>query len=125
MSDLFETIFNDFSLFGKPYVVFNTNGIRDLMPTFWKPTKEGYRCTAKTLGISESDIQITTEDYGIKLYGKSTLDGEDWDTTLKLPISNQVLNNLEEIRTKTVNGLTFIDLIVTRIKQKKVLINGK
>jgi HSP20 family molecular chaperone IbpA len=125
MSDLFETFFDEFSLFGKPYVIYNTNGIRDLMPTFWREKDYGYRCTAKTLGVDEKDVCVELTDYGIKLFGKSELEGQWYDTTLKLPIAKTVMNDIKEIKTFTKNGITFVDLYLDKPEKKKILINGK
>lgn len=126
-NDSFDAIFDSMALgFGRPSkIIFNTNGLKDQMPSFWVKTENGYRCTAKTLGISEKDISVTVEDDGIKLFGESEVEGQKYNTTLLLPITDEILDSIIEIKTKTINGLTFIDLVVDKPKKKKILINGK
>lgn len=120
-----DDFFDDLLLgFGRPLkIIFNTNNLKDQMPTCWEKTDSGYRCTAKTLGISE--VKVSVEDYGIKVFGESELEGKKYNTTLELPISQDVMDNVTEINTKTINGITFIDLIVDRPERRKIKINGK
>lgn len=101
-------------------VISNTNGLKDMMPSCWEKTDNGYRCVVKTLGIS--DVNITIEDYGIMLTGSNELEGKVYDTTVELPIAQDVLDNVEEIKHKTINGITFVDLIVNRPEKKKIKI---
>jgi hypothetical protein len=121
----FDALFDEFLLgFGKPRKsIFNTNSIKDQMPNYWSKTDTGFRCIAKTLGVSE--VSVTVEDYGIKLYGKSELFDKTWDCTLELPIVEAIMNDIIEIKTETKDGLTSIDLILDKPQKKKIKINGK
>lgn len=123
-NDDLDAIFNSMAMgFGRPTkVIFNTNGLKDQMPSFWCQTEKGYRCTLKTLGIGNDDINVETEDNGIKVSGKSKVEGESYDTLIELPIAEDVMDNIIEIKHKTINGLTFVDLIVDRPEKKKIKI---
>lgn len=120
-----DDFFNDMALgFGKPLkVVFNTPHIKDMLPSYWVKADNGYRCTAKTLGVDK--VNVTVEDYGIKVYGSTEVEGQTYDTTLELPITDEILDSITAINTKTINGLTFIDLVVDKPKKRNIMINGK
>jgi len=123
-NDDFDSIFDGMALgFGRPTkIIFNTNGIKDQMPSCWSKTEKGYRCTVKTLGIGNDDISVEVEDGGIKVSGKSEVEGESYDTLIELPIAEDVMDNITEIKHKTINGLTFVDLVVNRPEKKKIKI---
>jgi len=117
----------DFILgFGEPSrLIFNTPNLKDMHPYYWIRTDDGYKCTLKTLGINESDINISIDDNSIIINGESAIDGVKYNTLIELPISRQILNDIIEIRSKSINGITVIDLILETPKKKKILINGK
>ena len=121
-----EEIFNDMMLFSyRPMrLVFNSNGIKDMSPFTFGKSEDGYICTVKTLGISEKDIKVTVEDYGIKVIGESEINGEKYNTEIEIAINNSVMADLKEIKYHCQDGLTFINLILDN-KRKKILINGK
>jgi HSP20 family molecular chaperone IbpA len=123
--DMFDEIFNGMSLFGyRPMrLVFNSN-VKDMNPYSFKKTDEGFIGTVKTLGISEKDIKVTVEDYGIKVSGESEIDGEKYNTEIQIAINDSVMADLKEIKYHCQDGLTFINLILDN-KRKKILINGK
>ncbi len=123
-NDDFDSIFNSMEMgFGRPTkIIFNTNGIKDQMPSYWRKTENGYRCTVKTLGINNDDVSVEVENNGIKVSGKSEVEGESYDTLIELPIAEDVIDNITEIKHKTINGLTFVDLIVNRPEKKKIKI---
>lgn len=119
--------FNDFDGFfelgfGKPSkVIFNTAGLKDQMPACWNKTKTGYKARIKTLGVER--VNVTVEDYGIKIFGENEIDGQKYDTTIELPISQDVMNNVIEIKHNTTAGITIVELIVSRPEKKNIKIN--
>lgn len=117
-----RSIFEDFMElgFGSPVYKFNTNGLYDTMPSFWKKTDEGYKVTLKTLGVSEVLVEIV--DNNIKVYGENEIDGLKYDTTINLPVSQDVINNITEVRHKTVCGVTVLNLILDRPEKKNIKI---
>ena len=143
--------FNDFIGFGVPTNIrFNTAGTKDMLPVYWKKwsveikdkdneghskdengknnDKEpkmkdvGYKCVCRTVGINEEDIKITLEDYGICVQGETTYEGNVYSQYIELPISKDLIANIESINYKTVNGLTYIYLLMKEPKKNKVSI---
>lgn len=123
--ELFDEFFNGMSLFGyRPMrLVFNSN-VKDMSPYSFKKTDDGFIGTVKTLGISEKDIKVTVEEYGIKVTGESEINGEKYNTEIEIAINDSVMADLKEIKYHCQDGLTFINLILDN-KRKKILINGK
>jgi len=123
--ELFDEFFNGMSLFGyRPMrLVFNSN-VKDMSPYSFKKTDDGFIGTIKTLGISEKDIKVTVEEYGIKVTGESEINGEKYNTEIEIAINDSVMADLKEIKYHSQDGLTFINLILDN-KRKKILINGK
>lgn len=104
--------------FGIPSkIIFNTNGLKDMMPSFWTKTDNGYKATVKTLGLDEADIEIV--DCAIKVSGKNTIDGKTYDTVVELPVAEAILDNVYKITHETKCGLTFIELFVEEPEVRK------
>lgn len=127
MNNFFNDFFSDdfFPLgFAKPSkLVFNTNNLHDMTPARWKKTDYGYVGIFKTLGCE--NISLTVKEYGIQLFGKGEVFGNKYDTTIDLPVSEDVLDNIIEINHETKAGITKIELIVNKPEKKKIKINGK
>lgn len=123
--ELFDEFFNGMSLFGyRPMrLVFNSN-VKDMSPYSFKKTDDGFIGTVKTLGISEKDIKVTVEEYGIKVTGESEINGEKYNTEIEIAINDSVMADLKEIKYHCQDGLTFVNLILEN-RRKKILINGK
>ena len=96
-----------------------------MFPSHWRKIDNCYECICRTVGLSEKDIKVELEDYGIKISGESELFGQKYNTYIELPISDEILSDLLEIKTKTENGITVVSLILDRPEKKKVKINGK
>ena len=126
MKDLIS-IFNDdfFPLgFAKPRsIVFNTNGLQDMNPAQWTKTDDGYVGCFKTLGCEE--INISVEDYGIKLIGKGEVFDKKYNTILELPIGKDVLDNIVEIKYETKAGITRVEIILHKPEKRQIKINGQ
>lgn len=82
----------------------------------------GYKCVCRTVGINEEDIKITLEDYGICVQGKTEYEGNVYSQYIELPISKDLIANIESINYKTINGLTYIYLLMKEPKKNKVSI---
>lgn len=125
MTRIFDDVFDDFFTlgFGKPKrIVFNSR-VKDLLPSYWqKKDDKTYLCTVKTLGINPEDVIVETTDYGIKVSGSSVVNDFTYDTDIELPIAESIMNEVEKIKVKSKNGLTFITLILDKPEKKKVLI---
>lgn len=125
MKDVISFFDDNFPLgFAKPrHIVFNTNGLQDMNPAQWTKTEDGYVGCFKTLGCE--DIKISIEDYGIKLVGNGEVFGKKYNTTIELPIGNDVLDNIVEIKYETKAGITRIEIILNKPEKRKIKINGK
>jgi len=127
MSSIFnDRFFEDFFElgFGKPTkIVFNANGLKDLMPACWQKTEDGYKARIKTLGLTE--VKVDVLDDGIKVYGENEIDSLKYDTSMTLPISQDVMDNIIEIKHETIAGVTLVSLIVDRPAKRQIKINGK
>jgi HSP20 family molecular chaperone IbpA len=110
-------------LFGKVRDLRFNSVVKDLMPSYWQSTETGYKCTCKTLGINASDINISVEDDCIVVCGESEIEGLKYNTRFDLPVANDVLDHLEKVEYKSVNGLTFIYLTIDKPQKKKIEIN--
>lgn len=125
MTRIFDDVFDEFFTlgFGRPKrIVFNSR-VKDLLPSYWqKKDDKTYLCTVKTLGINPEDVIVETTDYGIKVSGSSVINDFTYDTDIELPIAESIMNEVEKIKVKSKNGLTFITLILDKPEKKKVLI---
>lgn len=140
--DAFDAMTELNSIFGRPTrFVFNTDGTKDMMPACWKVweeektvnnltdpinsvdkevVKRGYKATCRTVGINEEDIKITVKDYGICVEGKSEIDGSEYSQYIELPVSRTVMDNIKNIKYKSINGLTFVYLEVSEPEKRKI-----
>ena len=63
------------------------------------------------------------EDYGICVDGTTEYEGNKYTQHIELPISENVMSDIENINYKTVNGLTYIYIEMKSPEKKKVKIN--
>lgn len=109
--------------FGKPTrIIFNTNGLKDMMPACWKSTDNGYKASCKTLGIDKVNVEMV--ENGIKVSGSNNVDGQDYDTTIELPIAKDIINNIIKITHHTECGITIVELFIDRPEKKKIEIKN-
>lgn len=118
-----DRFFGDFEgWFGRPRdLVFHVKN-KDMMPSYWEKTDTGYKCTCRTVGIAPSDVKVTLEDDCIHIEGKTTLDNFDYSTSYDLPLTEDVINNIKNIKYKTENGITIIYIDLEKPEKKKVKI---
>lgn len=122
----FDGFFNELG-FGKPTkLVFNTK-VKDMSPSYWDVSEDGYKGTFKTLGINPEDVKIKTkqDEFGecyLVLSGESELDGYKYSTSFDIPISMDVYNNIKTIQKRTQNGITILKLILDRPNKKEIKI---
>lgn len=107
--------------FGRPTkIVFNTNGIKDQMPSQWSKTDSGYKATVKTLGIEKAKVEV--KDNGIRISGENEIDGRKYDTTIDLPIAEKVMDTVLEVKHKTLAGITIVELVVDKPTKREIKI---
>ena len=107
-------------LFGKVQNLKFNSIVKDLYPSVWEATETGYKCTTKTLGIKPDDLSVKLVDAYIIVSGESEVENQKYNTYFELPVCDDVLNQLKEIKYKSENGLTFIYLEVDKPEKKKV-----
>ena len=125
MSKIFDDVFEDlFTLgFGKPRKLVFNSIVKDMLPTYWsKKDDKTYMCVCKTIGIDPSDVKVEETNFGLKVSGSTEVEGYTYDTYFELPIADSIMNEIEKIKVKSKNGLTFITLILDRPEKKKILI---
>ena len=120
MSNLFNELM--FWGFGEPTgIKFNTPNTKDMRPaSVWTKTENGYQMTARVVGIDPDDINITMEDYGICLDGKTDDDGTIYTQHIELPISKDLMANITDVNYEVKNGLCKLQIIVKEPEYKKV-----
>lgn len=102
-------------LFDEPInLSFNTAGTKDMHPVNWKKTENGYRAICRTVGISKEDLKVDFVENTIRVSGKTKYNDEEYSINYSIPISREIVKNIEKINYKTENGLTYINLIVKK-----------
>lgn len=108
--------------FGKPRNLYFNCKTKDIMPSFWEKTDVGYKCTCRTVGISPEDVKVEIKNDYILIKGETELDGYKYNTNYELPVSEDVLSNIKNIKYKSSNGITFIYLDIDRPEKKNIKI---
>lgn len=120
----FDRIFDDFFTwgFGKPRNLHFQTKTKDMLPSFWEKTEDGYKCTCRTVGISPSDVKVSVGEDCIYVSGETEIDKYKYSTNYELPVSQDVLGNIKSIKYKTENGITIIYMDIDRPEKKKITI---
>lgn len=115
---------DDFFGFGKPFdLVYNTGKTKDMNPAYWSKTDKGYKATCRTVGIAPEDVEVYLEGNNIIVKGKTEYEDAIYDTSYKLPVASHILQDIENIEYKTLNGLTYIYLYLVQLEKKPIQIN--
>ena len=107
---------------------FNTMSTKDQMPAFWRIWKDeegnmnGYSCIVRSVGVDPNDMTVELSDNGIIVDGKTVIDEDtEYSQHVELPISKDIIGNIEEITYRCKDGLTYIYIKVNTPERKKVL----
>ena len=115
--------------FGVPQKIrFNTGYTKDMNPAYWSEWEEeivdstekekvGYKAVCRTVGIREEDVKLELRDYGLCLDGMTEIDGQRYSQHVELPISREIMKNIDEITYHSKDGLTYIYL---RMKKPEI-----
>ena len=114
--DLFDAVLG----FDTPRNFYFNCKVKDMMPSKWEKTEDGYKCTCRTVGISPEDVKVELEDDHISVSGETELDGYKYNTHYILPISKDVIANISKVKYKTQNGITLIYVDIERPKSKTI-----
>ena len=128
LTDFFDE-FDEVLGFGKPrHLKFNTGNTQDMSPVFWQVLtdddnkKIGYKSVCRTVGVAPEDVKVVLEDGKITVQGETEFDGSKYNTYYDIPVSDSVVNNIENIKYKTLNCLTYIYIYTKIPQERKVLI---
>ena len=127
MRDIFDDFCNDiFALgFGTPSnLKFGTSGTKDMYPVNWKKTNNGFIAVCRTVGISPDDVEVKLVDNNIVVSGYTKTGEYEYNTYYELPVSDDILSNITDIKYKTQDGITYIYLKVQR-PEKRALVAQK
>ena len=92
-------------------------------PAYWSKTDKGYKATCRTVGIAPEDVEVYLEGNNIIVKGKTEYEDVIYDTSYKLPVASHILQDIENIEYKTLNGLTYIYLYLVQVEKKSIQIN--
>lgn len=130
--DFEDKIFEDFLTFGlgRPKNLrYNIGHTKDVSPVYWQKfvdnkTKEelGIKSTCRTVGISPSDVKVELTKHGITVSGVTKYENTQYDTYYEIPISTSVISDIESIKYKTENGLTYIYVYIKKPKTAEIKI---
>lgn len=135
MYDLMNTvnsIFDDSLFFpSMRNIRFNTDGVLDMRPAKWYLWKEdegdsdskvlvtkGVYAVVKCLGIAEEDIKVELKNDCVVVQGKTKVKDVDYSQYVELPVSKEILANVEKIQYEAKDGLVFVYL-KTKMPEKK------
>lgn len=115
LEDFFDVVENNFR---RP--------VKDMRPSQVIQTKEGYRIITNTLGIREDDITVDlSHDYILSIKGETELEhGFNNKVNLKFDLRT-IGNAIKEIKYKSRDGLTYIDIILTEPASKVKITRAK
>jgi len=82
----------------------------------------GYFCVVRTVGIDPLDLTVELKDNGIIVDGKTEVEDSTYSQHVELPISKEIIINIEKITYKSKDGLTYIYLKVKQPEKTKVAI---
>lgn len=125
MYDLFKKNFDVFDTvlgFDYPRNFYFNCKVKDMMPSKWEKTEDGYKCTCRTVGISPDDVKVVLDEDHITVSGETEMDGYKYNTHYVLPISKDVVSNINKVKYKTQNGITIIYIDIERPAIKKIAV---
>ena len=121
-----NSIFDDSLFFpSMRNIRFNTDGVLDMRPAKWYIWKEdegdedskvvvtkGVYAVVKCLGIAEEDVSVKLKDDCVIVQGVT------YSQYVELPVSKEILANVEKIQYEAKDGLVFVYL-KTKMPEKK------
>ena len=132
MYDLINSIFDDSLFFSSPRNIrFNTDSVLDMRPAKWYLWKEeegdedskvvvtkGVYAVVKCLGIASEDVSVELKNDCVIVQGKTEVKGIAYSQYVELPVSKEILANVEKIQYEAKDGLVFVYL-KTKMPEKK------
>ena len=128
-----NSIFDDSLFFpSMRNIRFNTDGVLDMRPAKWYiwkedegdedskiPVTKGVYAVVKCLGIAEEDVSVNLKDDCVIVQGKTEVKGITYSQYVELPVSKQILSNVEKIQYEAKDGLVFVYLKTKCLKRNR------
>ena len=132
---MFDEIFKDFDdvMFGDfcnpfsgtvSYLKFNSNRTQDQHPiVFQKLAKDDkmidknhtvYRATVRSVGVAPKDISVKLDNKTLWVKGETGNKDSEYDFEIGYDISDDLIGQIDNIKFKSENGITYIYLFVKR-----------
>ena len=103
--------------------LFNSS-VKDMQPyTVYRKGKD-FIIEVKTLGIAPEDVKVSLNDNILEIAGEtsSPYSEDSFNTLIRLSVSKVVLDNLESVKYKSTNGLTYVTLKMKEEKKPTIAI---
>lgn len=115
MESLMNFFDDDFMrIFDKPIVRYNSAKTKDMSPMSWHKTDKGYKCACRSVGVAPDDVHVTVTSNSIKVKGETKYDGETYSIDYECSVAKDVINNIEKVGYKSLNGMTYIYITVKK-----------
>ena len=103
--------------------LFNSS-VKDMQPYTVYRRDNDYIIEVKTLGISPEDIKVSLDDNKLEISGEtaSPYSEDSFNTRIKLSVSKNIIDNLDSVKYKSINGLTYITLKMKEEKKHNISI---
>ena len=130
MLSIFDDFFgNDFLGFGEPHLDFyNCAGTKDISPAVWKKNESNsdsnfdeYIAICRSVGVMPRDVKISVPNGSnvIKVCGETKTNWTTYNFSYELPIAKAIMDNIQQIKCRSENGLSYITLKVKKAEQNK------
>ena len=131
LMDTMDTLSNSLIGFGVPSRIrFNTGSTKDMMPAVWKVWKKnegtsneyvaGYKAVCRTVGIDKEDVNVVLKENGLEVSGETVVDGTKYTQHVELPISREVVQQIDKISYFSKDGLTYIFILMKNVYPEPV-----
>lgn len=131
LMDTMDTLSNSLIGFGVPSRIrFNTGSTKDMMPAVWKVWKKnegtsneyvaGYKAVCRTVGIDKDDVNVVLKDNGLEVSGETVVDGTKYTQHVELPMSREVVQQIDGISYFSKDGLTYIFVLMKNVYPRAV-----
>ena len=106
--------------------LFNST-VKDMQPYTVYKKDNNYIIEVKTLGINSEDVNVTLEENVLQINGETHNNYSDktFNTNIKFRIEEELFNKIQNIEYTSVNGLTYVTLILKKEKTNRIKITKK
>ena len=103
--------------------LFNSS-VKDMQPYAAYRKDKDFIIEVKTLGIAPEDVKVSLNDNILEIAGEtsSPYSEDSFNTLIRLSVSKVVLDNLESVKYRSANGLTYVTLKMKEEKKPTIVI---